>query len=119
MSILRRPRGDSWAFDVGPIERKGVKLTAGEMSGAQMWFTLKIDPTDPDPGVIQVTHVSSASGQIVIDAATATAVVNIDKSVTAIAVGVYEYDVQLLEASGFQSTPARGKLIVTQDVTAA
>lgn len=117
MSGLQRPRGDTWLIDVGTIKRRGTKLTAGQLAGAQMWFTVKSDPTAADPGDVQVTEVSSASGVITIDTATATAVIRVNSSATALAVGTYAYDVQLLESDGTKSTLDKGTLTVWQDVT--
>ncbi len=106
---------DTWQFRVPTIKREGANV---DLTGAKMWFTVKKRFDAPDPGVVQVTEVSSGSGQIVITVAGSTAVITVNASATGIAARDYLWDLQLKESNGVTSTIDSGKLTVENDVTA-
>ena len=90
-------RRDTWNIKVPTIKREGVAV---DLTGAKMWFTVKKRVDDLDPGVVQVTEVSSGSGVIAITVAGSTATITVNASATNIAARDYRWDLQLKEANG-------------------
>jgi hypothetical protein len=109
---LRQERGDQWDFTLQVIDGNG---DAYDLSAASVWLTLKALPTDPDPGVLQltigngITVPTPATGEIVIQ--TAADQTDIDPA-------TYFYDVQI-QKSGWNGpkTTQKGQFVVTQDIT--
>lgn len=88
------------------------------------WFTLKSVLSDSDPGdrQLEITTTETADGEIEDDGTSSGVAVlrfdfggtdwtGIDAEVT------YQYDIQVRSATGSISTPERGTVVFTQDVT--
>ena len=116
MSKLKAKRGDSWGFKIDTIKRDRVAV---DLTGATAKFTIKNKPTDADPGLVQVTTTSSASGVIVLATGADGSITITDAVTPSLPVGRYRWDLEIIEADGRRSTPDDGLLVVTQDVTGA
>lgn len=111
---LQAYQGDDWT-DVADFT-----LTAGNITGAKVWLTVKRYPTDLDgAAIVQISTVASAAGVVTILDPTSAQFDIVHAAMAAIVPGTYYYDVQVLLVSGKLRTAARGRFEVLAEICRA
>ena len=102
-------RGDTKSINLTVTDDDGVAV---DLTGAEVWLTLKSAVTEADPGVLQkkvTSHTTPLEGKtsITIDPADTDSVSPDD----------YLYDIQLKQAAGTISTLLQGAFKIRADIT--
>jgi hypothetical protein len=109
---LRADRGDTNVYDMAA---KKFDATVLPLTGASIWFTVKADASDADPGIVQKTV---GAGITVTDALLGTFQVVLSPGDTsAVTPGRYHWDCQVKEASGRVTTVGKGAFFIDPDYT--
>jgi hypothetical protein len=103
-------KGDDKDFNLTLTD--GDNNTPINITGDTIWFTVKENETDADPGVLQkeiTSHTSPTTGQTTI---------SLSNSDTGnLTPAEYYYDIQRVTAAAKVQTLVKGRFIVTQDIT--
>jgi hypothetical protein len=124
MAVLNARIDGHVAGDSVQIDRTAGPIPLGRIL-SKAWFTVKVAPNDPDPGVLQkvVTATLSAAGQITdlgADGIGAATFLLTPADTLLLTVGQdYHYDVQTMLDDGKIVTGEVGKVKMLQGVTAA
>ena len=103
-------RGDTPTFNLAVIDSAGAALP---LTGYTIKFTAKKYDTDTDADAI----IGPISGTIT-DAAAGTAYIKLTTTDTDVAIGTYDYDIQIYNSStGAIHTIVKNNIIITNDVT--
>jgi len=102
-------RGDTKTINLTITDEDGGAVN---LTGAEVWLTVKAAVADPDPGILQkkvTTHVLPLEGKtsVTIDPADTDSVAPAD----------YLYDVQLKQSGGIISTLLEGSFKIRADIT--
>lgn len=112
---LKVTRGDTTPFQYKATANGG----AFNLTGATIKLTIKVNKTDADPGVLQLT---TSSGIAIDDAAGGMATITVPATApffSAITQDTqYVYDIQITTAGGQVYTTQEGTFLVEMDVTA-
>lgn len=115
MTYIKAVRGDDEEYDITLVDEAGQPLDLDDLD--EMWFT--VHDTD-NSDLLQKTR--TGGGIVVTDAAAGEATISITPADTedlpsrALSLA---YDVQVRDSTGVISTPIRGRLRVSPDVTTA
>lgn len=97
-----------------------LTMAAGTLAGCTIWLTVKRDPRDPDPGLVQIS--TENGGVVILDAAAQLVRFRIEAQRTArLPVGEWWFDVQVKLPTGEIQTaePTPGIFEVVGDITRA
>lgn len=102
-------RGDDKTWTLNFTDTNGDPI---DLTGATVFFTIKVNKTDKDSDAIiskdQSSHVDAVNGQTTI---------SLTDSDTDVRVGNYHYDIQLVDSLGIVTTIVVGAFKVKQEVT--
>jgi len=111
---LNGDRGDTNLYDLTAKQASGAALN---LTGVSLWFTIKRNAWEADPGVVQKTV---GSGINVTDAVNGLFTVTLDPNDTKdIEPGRYSWDCQVKETTGRVTTVDRGDFFLMPDYTRA
>ena len=109
MTEIRVPRGDDKTWNLTFVDEDSVAI---DLTGATIFFTVKINKADADADAIisvdQASHTNAAGGL---------SSITITNSQTDIKPGNYFYDFQLVDSGSLVTTVLSGIFKITQDVT--
>jgi len=106
-------RGDTYRERFVVTDLLGVPI---DLTGAKLYYTIKTNYEQPDPGVLQLT--SPTSGITIVDAPNGVAELTITASQTDVLQPMsYLYDMQIKLQDGTIATLVSGTLTVLPDVT--
>jgi len=109
MTELSVYRGDDKTWNLNFTDANGDPI---DLTGATVFFTIKVNKTDKDSDAIiskdQSSHVDAVNGQTTI---------SLTDSDTDVRVGNYHYDIQLVDSLGIVTTIVVGAFKVKQEVT--
>jgi hypothetical protein len=114
---LKMYRGDNTPFTITCSDDEGGVL---DITGGQLWFTGKNNPTDTDADAV-FQHYSPDHGIVLTDAANGIATITMDEADTAGLPGdtTLWWDVQCVDALGNVQTLARSVMLILTDITVA
>lgn len=115
MSDLVAVRGDTEIYDLTVATPSGAAV---DLTGSDLWFTVKKRLTDPDPAAL--IRKETGAGITIADQVTnrGQAAIQLDPVDTEkIVPGTYYFDVQMKNVPGSITTLANGSIDITADVT--
>lgn len=102
-------RGDDKDWNLTFKNSNGVAIN---LTGSKIFFTVKKNRSDADSVALIKKDVASH-----VDAVGGLSKISLTHSDTAVDVGIYFFDIQLVDGAGNVATVVAGTFVVTQDVT--